>query len=230
MQLSVKDLAKLLNVSEKTIYLWIKEKSIPVHRIQDQYRFNKSELLDWATSHQIHISPRLFQEPEHSEGLLTLYDALKHGGISYGLSGKDKPSVLRSIVNTLNLPEDVDRAFLYEVMMARETLGSTGVGGGIAIPHVRNPIVLHIDKPGVSLCFLEHPIDFQAIDGEPVNTIFTLISTTIKVHLHMLSRLSFLLRDKDFKKALKKQAAPEELLKVLRHVEESLPPLNGDDI
>lgn len=49
MQLSVKELSKLLNGTERTVYRWIKEQSVPFYRIHDQYRFNRVEILDWAT-------------------------------------------------------------------------------------------------------------------------------------------------------------------------------------
>lgn len=227
MQLSVKDAARILNVSEKTIYRWIKQQVVPVYQINEQYRFNRSELLDWATSRRIQISPEIFQETEQSKiPLPSLCDTLKSGGISYRIGGKDKPSVLRCIVDVLNLPEEVDREFLYQVLMARETLGSTGIGEGIAIPHVRNPVVLHVSRPSMTLCFLDNPIDFGAIDGQPVSTLFTLISPTVRAHLHMLSRLSFVLQNQDFKSALKCQAPREELMDALSRAEAAIPARN----
>jgi nitrogen PTS system EIIA component len=228
MQLGVRDVAKLFNVNEKTIYRWIKQQVVPVYRINEQYRFNRSELLDWATSRRIQISPEIFQEVEQSKTPLpSLSDALKAGGISYRIGGNDKPSVLRSIVDILNLPEEVDREFLYQVLMARETLGSTGIGEGIAIPHVRNPVVLHVSKPSMTLCFLDHPIDFGAIDGQPVSILFTLISPIVRAHLHMLSRLSFVLQNQDFKAALKRQASREDLMQKLLCAEAAIPVLNN---
>ena len=228
MQLSVKDTAKILNVSEKTIYRWIKQQMIPVYLINEQYRFNRSELLEWATSRRIQVSPEIFQELEHSKASLpSLLDALKTGGISYRVGGNDKPSVLHAIVDILNLPEEVDREFLYQVLMARETLGSTGIGDGIAIPHVRNPVVLHVSKPSMTLCFLDHPIAFGAIDGQPVSTLFMLISPTVRAHLHILSRLGFVLQNKDFKAALKDQASRENLMETLSRAEAALPSLNN---
>jgi PTS system nitrogen regulatory IIA component len=227
MQLSVKDTAKLLNVSEKTIYRWIKQQVIPVYQINEQFRFNRSELLDWATSRRIQVSPEIFQETEQSKAPLPcLSEALKAGGISYRIGGNDKPSVLRAIVDVLNLPEEVDREFLYQVLMARETLGSTGIGEGIAIPHVRNPVVLHVSKPSISLCFLDNPINFGAIDGQPVSILFTLISPTVRAHLHMLSRLGFVLQNQDFKTALKRQASREDLMDTLLRAEAALPASN----
>jgi PTS system nitrogen regulatory IIA component len=223
MQLSVKDAASLLNVSEKTIYRWIKQETIPAYRINEQFRFNRAELLEWATSRRIQVSPDIFQEAEPSKmPLPALSDALKAGGVAYRVGGNDKPSVLRAVVDILNLAEEVDREFLYQVLLARETLGSTGIGDGIAIPHVRNPVVLHVSKPTVTLCFLEHPIDFKAIDGQPVDTLFTLVSPTVRAHLHLLSRLGFVLKNQDFTMALKRQASRDDLLDALSRAEATI--------
>ena len=131
MQLSVQDAANLLNISTKTIYRWIKQEAIPVYRINEQFRFNRAELLEWATSRRIPISPEIFLEAEANKAALPgLADALRAGGIAYRVGGDDKPSVLRAVVDLLQLPEEVDREFLYQVLLARESLGSTGIGDG----------------------------------------------------------------------------------------------------
>lgn len=224
MQLSVKDAAAILNVSEKTIYRWIKEEAIPFYRINEQFRFNRVELLEWATARRIQVSPDIFKETEDGAiPLPSLLEALKGGGIAYRVGGTDQESVLRSVVDVLQLPEEVDRSFLYQVLIARETLGSTGIGDGIAIPHVRNPVVLHVSKPTVTLCFLENPIDFHALDGQPVGILFTLVSPSVRAHLHLLSRLGFVLRNEEFRKALKEQASREALLEKLAAAEAALP-------
>ena len=227
MKLSIEDAAKILNVSKSTIYHWIEKDIIPFHRINEQYKFNQSELLDWATLRRIPVSAALFDEPqctEFSRGSLSRM--LKTGGVTYDVQGQDKPSVLRSIVDVLKLPEDVDSEFMYQILMSRETLGSTGIGDGIAIPHVRNPVVLHVTKPGLVLCFLKTPIDFNAIDGKPVNTLFTIISPTINVHLQILARLGHVLKNIEFKAALKQQASPECLFETLSTAEAELPLMN----
>jgi PTS system nitrogen regulatory IIA component len=223
MKLTVRDAAQILSVSEKTIYRWIKQGVIPAYQISDQYRFNRAELLEWATSRKINVSPEIFAEPDGGETPPpSLSEALKVGGVHYRVGGTDKPSVLHAVVDMIKLPEEVDREFLYQVLLAREALGSTGLGEGIAIPHVRNPIVLHLARPLVTLCFLERPVDFGAIDGQPVTTLFTLISPTVRAHLHLLSRLGFALRDLDFKNAIVKQASRDEILEALRRVEISV--------
>ena len=137
----------------------------------------------------------------------------------YRVGGADKAAVLHAAVDMMKLPEEVDREFLYQVLLAREALGSTGIGEGIAIPHVRNPIVLHLSRPMVMLCFLKHPVDFGALDGQPVSALFILISPTVRAHLYLLSRLGFALRDPEFKKAVLRQASREEIIEPLRRLE-----------
>ena len=207
MQLTVRDISKLLNVSERTIYRWIKEESIPAYRIHDQYRFNRSEILEWATANKIGVSHEIFKETEDDGAVVPhLTEALNKGGIHYRVGGKDKESVLRSVVEIFHLPADVNRELLLRVILAREELGSTGIGDGIAIPHARNPIILNIPEVTISLCFLEQGIDFGAIDGKPVNCLFTLITPTVRAHLKMLSQFAFALKDQVVKAAILQQS------------------------
>jgi len=222
-QLVVKDVARLFNVSEKTVYRWIDQGILPAYRINDQYRFNRAELLEWATSRRMNVSPDIFAEPESSATPLpSLVEALQAGGIFYRIGGTEKESVLRAVVETLRLPEEVDRGFLLRVLLARETLESTGIGDGIAIPHVRNPVVLHVARPLITLCFLEHAVEFGALDGKPVSIVFSLISPTVRAHLRLLSRLSFALQDPRFKTVLQRQGARDDIFAEAHRVEAGL--------
>ncbi|MGE4263175.1 MAG: PTS sugar transporter subunit IIA [Desulfovibrio sp.] len=225
MKLSVKDAASLLKVSEDVLHRWVKAGVLPAYRINEEYRFNRSELLEWAISRQMDISGDVFGDGRPARtAQSSLADALEAGDVLYAVEGEDKAAVLRGIIDVLTLPEEVDREFLYQVLLAREALGSTGIGGGIAIPHVRNPVILHLEQPAVTICFLKRPIDFQAIDGQPVHTLFLLITPTIRAHLHLLSRLGFVLRDKEVRAALGRQAPREELLELLARAEAALAP------
>ncbi len=222
MRLGVREAAELLDVSEKTIYRWIGQQKLPFYKINEQYRFNRAELLEWATANRIPISAKMLVEPDAPGLILGLADALRSGGIYYRVGGQDKPSALRAVVEVIPLPEEVDRNFLLEVLMARESLGSTGVGDGIAIPHARNPIVMHIPKPMISVCFLENAIDFMALDGKPVHTLFTILSPTIKAHLNLLSKLAFGLRDAQFSASVLERASREEILTHAASVDASI--------
>src|SRR5258708_29939505 len=109
MQLTVRDAARILNVSEKTIYRWVAQGNIPAYKVNEQYRFNRAELLEWATSRRLNVSVELVQEPETSGAPLpSLADAVDAGGICYRLGGQDMASVLRALVQVMRLPDEVD--------------------------------------------------------------------------------------------------------------------------
>ncbi len=223
MELSVRDSARLLSVSEKTIYRWVKLGKLPAYRINEQYRFNRAELLEWATSERVNVSAEIFVEPHNGATPVSLSDALRAGGIHYRVGGGDKTEVLRSAVELMPLPEEVDREFLLRVIVARESLGSTAIGDGIALPHVRNPVVMHVPRPMVTLCFLENPVAFDALDGKPVHTLFTMLSPTVRAHLHTLACLSFALRQPDFAAVIGRQGSREEILAACEAVDRVVP-------
>lgn len=217
MQLGVHDVARILNVSEKSIYRWIQQGQLPAYKVNDQYRFNRAELLEWANGQKINVSAEIFKEPDSSVELMPdLADSIETGGIFYRVAGTDKDSVMKSVVEVMKLPPDMDRDFLLRVLMAREAMASTGIGEGVAIPHVRNPIVLSVNHPAICLCFLEKPVEFDAIDNQPVHTLFTLVTPTVRIHLYLLSRLASALLDPGVKAALNRQAPREEILATVR--------------
>ena len=224
MQLGVRDAARILGVSEKTIYRWIKQGTLPAYRVQDQYRIHRAELLEWVTTRKIPVSEEIFQEPEAAGEPPSLASALEAGGVFYRVEGRDRESVLREVVDSMRLPDGVDREFLYRVILAREKMCSTAVGGGIAIPHPRSPLVLHVARPSINLSFLEHQVEFGAIDKQPVRVLFTLVSPTVRGHLVLLSRLSFALHDPRFKQVILIPGTRDEILREARRLDEILTP------
>jgi nitrogen PTS system EIIA component len=224
MQITVREAAELMDVSEKTIYRWVKQSKLPAFKINEQYRFNRAELLEWATSQHINVSADIFGEPDKGKVPIPgLAEALKAGGIHYRVGGTDRDSALKCIIDVMPLPEEVDKTYLLRVLVAREDLGSTAIGNGIAIPHVRNPIVLHVPRPMISLCFLDHPIEFGALDGRPVHTIFAMVSPTISAHLNLLSKLAYALRDPKFADIIATQGTREEIIAGTALIDSSVP-------
>ncbi|MBW2568244.1 MAG: PTS sugar transporter subunit IIA [Deltaproteobacteria bacterium] len=221
MKLGVKQVAALLEVSEKTVYRWISRSQLPGHKVGAQYRFNRAEVLEWSIVNKIPVSPDILIEDE-DVNVPPFHESLRKGGIFYRVNGNDVRTVLEQVIGLMSLPDEVDRDFLLQVLLARESMGSTGVGNGIAIPHTRNPIVMHIVQPLVSLCFLENLIDFNAIDGRSVHTLFTIVSPSSRAHLQLLSKLSFALRKGEFAKTVENQTTREEILSAAEDFEHSL--------
>ncbi|MFO0965344.1 MAG: PTS sugar transporter subunit IIA [Gemmataceae bacterium] len=228
MQLTVREVGKFLNVSEATVTRWIKQRGLPAQYVAGQYRFHRAELLEWATANQIKVAPELFDHPDtDDEPASSLAAALEAGGIFYGLKDTDKDRALRALIDVLPLPDGIDREFLLRLFQAREAAASTAIGDGVALPHVRNPIVLHVDRPSVTLAFLERPVDFGALDGKPVQVLFSLICPTTRSHLQMLARLSFAMHDPRFKDVVLRQARPDEILGEARRLDAALAPTAG---
>lgn len=223
--LSVRDVGRLLGVPEERVYRWLKEGAIPAYRIQEQFRFDRAEILEWATARSLPISPHLIDD---STGMGEapprgrLAAALGMGGIHYRVGGEDRPSALRSIVGLLPLAPEADRGFLLEMLLAREEMGSTALGRGIAIPHPRFPVIVPPSPEILALCFLERPIDFHAPDGHPVGTLFLLVSSGVRGHLALLSRLAFVLQDAPTLELLASKAGPDVLVEAFARVEASM--------
>lgn len=215
--------AQALNVDEKTVIRWIKKDSLPANLVQDDYWINPVDLLEWATARGIKVNPALYRMHGAEDiPLPTLGQALQAGGIHCGITGIDKETVLRNVVATLGLPPEIDPDFILQVLLAREAMGTTAVGDGIAIPHVRNPILVQLPSPKISLCFLANPVDFGALDGLPVHILFTIISPTVKMHLHLLSKLAFCLRGHRLRQILGQQCNADAILATVNKIENDI--------
>jgi PTS system nitrogen regulatory IIA component len=218
MQLTLRDAAGYLGVSESTARRWIAQRGLPVHEVNERLYLNAVELWEWAAQHGVTVSRSLLEHARRAPDTVPpLSELLRTGGIFYDIALTDKRQVLREFVARLPLPPEQDRATLLSVLEAREAMGSTGIGDGIAIPHVRNPIVLHVDHPFVTLALLRHPIEFDAIDGQPVHALFLVVSPTVPVHLRILAQLGFLLRD-DVLREMLRTGEPADLL--IKRIEE----------
>ena len=220
MQLTLRQAAGYLGVNEATARRWIGERGLPVHEADERVYLNAVELWEWATEHGIAVSRRLLEHARRAPDVVPpLADLLRSGGIFYDIEAAGKGDLLREFVARLPLPPAQDRATLLAVLEAREAMGSTGIGDGIAIPHVRNPVVLHVDAPFVTLCLLRQPVDFDAIDGKPVDSLFLVVSPTVPVHLRILAELGFVLRDAQLRRLLRRRASAGEILDRVRTLE-----------
>jgi PTS system nitrogen regulatory IIA component len=212
MQMTLRQATSLLDVDEATLRRWIKKRGLPVHRVNEQLYLNPVEVWQWAMENGVVVSRRLLDEARQAaDEVPALSTLLAAGGIHYDVGGADKREALREVVARLPLPPEVDGDFLVTVLEAREAMGSTGIGDGIAIPHARNPILLHVDAPLVALCLLRRPVDFDAVDGLPVHALFLVVSPSIPVHLKILARLGLVLRDAELRRLLRERAPAEAI-------------------
>jgi PTS system nitrogen regulatory IIA component len=221
MFLKIIDLAKAAGVDEKTVLEWIKQKGLPAHKQDDRYRINRVDLLEWATNNDVTMPPEIFTASETASDRALVSEALFHGGIFYELPGDTPETALKEVVARLKLPPSLDPDFLLQTLLAREALGSTALGNGIAIPHARSPILGQTGKSSISLCFLKNPIDFEAVDGQPVTILFTLVTPNVNAHLQLLAKLAFLLHDASFQALLHRNGSETEIMNTICALEEA---------
>ena len=220
MQLTVRQTAAYLGVDDHTVRRWIADRDLPVHRANERLHLNAIEVWEWAVAHGVPVSRRLLDDARRTpDRVPPLSELLERGGIHRNLAGKGKSAVLADVVANLPLPPEIDRGFLLTVLEAREAMGSTGIGDGIAIPHVRNPILLHIKRPFVSLFLLDRAVDFEAVDHKPVHAIFVVVAPSIPVHLRVLAHLGHALHDPTLRRLLADRAADDRILSRVRELE-----------
>lgn len=198
---NVEEIAKCLNIQPGIVKRWIRQGRIPVRKKGDQCVFNQSALKRWAEANNLTFTLSISESNQISENdLESLLAVMERGAVFYDIEGNTVEEVLSNAV--LHIPffktED-QKEILYESLAAREKLRSTGIGYGVAIPHPRTSVGYGEIPAFITTCFLKEPVNYQAVDMRPV---FVLVSPSSKVHLHLLSRLSFFLRDENFLKFL----------------------------
>jgi nitrogen PTS system EIIA component len=215
MELKIKDIVDILQVSEKTVYRWIKDKKIPCYRINHQYRFSRSEINEWILSNKIELSSSFIQltNVERPDRLSQL---IEKGGIVTQVSGKNVREVLENAVHRTITPQNISKEEILSALLDREELMPTAVGKGIAIPHPRNPIITDLKNACVSICCLEQPVDFGSLDNQPVHTLFILLTASPKMHLEVLSKISYLCQDEAFLHILMEHPTKDIILEYVR--------------
>ncbi len=116
--------------------------------------------------------------------------------------------------------KELSQGEIFNSLLARERLGSTGLGRGVALPHGR---VEGCEQPGVALLKLEHTIDYDSLDGQPVDLVCALLvpQEATEEHLQLLSQMAEMFRDSQLLSDLRAAQTPTEMLDLLRHWQRS---------
>lgn len=141
-------------------------------------------------------------------------DAIKLNGV---MSSKEE--AINQLIELMTTNGNIlDKEKYKQVVLKREEEGSTGIGEGIAIPHGKTDAVT---KPGLSAMVVPDGVEFNSLDGQPAKLLFLIAAPNTKdnVHLEVLSRLSTLLMDTEFRKALLNAKTPEEFLMCIDRAE-----------
>ncbi|KAF1070840.1 MAG: Nitrogen regulatory protein [Pseudomonas citronellolis] len=151
--------------------------------------------------------------------MIRLEQILTPGRSQVSVPGGSKKRVLEHIANLVarELP-GLDAQDIFESLVARERLGSTGFGNGIAIPHCR---LIGCQSPLSAVLHLDAPVDFDAIDGAPVDLVFVLLvpEAATEEHLELLRQIASMLDRADVRDRLRRAGSAEELYQIVVDVQ-----------
>ncbi|GEN27580.1 PTS IIA-like nitrogen-regulatory protein PtsN [Halovibrio variabilis] len=146
---------------------------------------------------------------------MTLETILPPERVLFDVPGGSKKRVLEfySTFIAQNIPS-LDSQEVFSRLIGRERLGSTGIGNGVAIPHARSP---HCAAPIAGFLKLSEAIDFDAIDGEPVDLVFVLLvpEEADDTHLSLLGQVATIMNDAGTRQQLRKASSQRELLELI---------------
>jgi nitrogen PTS system EIIA component len=145
---------------------------------------------------------------------MRLTDLVAPNAIVPALKVNSKKQALQELAAKAAQLTGLGERALFDVLMQREKLGSTGVGNGIAIPHGK---LANLDKLFGLFARLDRPVDFETLDGQPVDLIFVLLApeTAGADHLKALARVARLLRDPEVARKLRDSRDAEAIYAVL---------------
>jgi fructose-specific phosphotransferase system IIA component len=144
---------------------------------------------------------------------------LEESFIAVNLATESKEEALMKMVDLLGeSPKVLDLDKVRRAILEREKIMSTGVGHGFAIPHAKVDALTDIVA---TFATLSTPIDFQALDGEPVRLVFMLVGreSHVGTHLKLLSRVSRLMNNETFRAQLLQATTPAEVLQLFQEEE-----------
>jgi len=150
---------------------------------------------------------------------MKISELLHKNSIIADLKSRDKKGVLEELAASVSNIANTESKDIVKVLLEREQLGSTGIGGGIGIPHGK---LAAINSIVVGFGLSREGVDFDSLDNQPVHIFFLLITPTNSTgsHLKVLAQISRLLKQSHFKEGLLKAESVDEVIQIIDSVDE----------
>ncbi|MEE4356971.1 MAG: PTS sugar transporter subunit IIA [Desulfococcaceae bacterium] len=151
---------------------------------------------------------------------MKIVDVLQKDAVLTALKARDKKGLIEEMGGPTARIAGVKTEELVRVLLERERLGTTGIGGGIGIPHGK---LKGIDSLILGFGLSREGVDFESIDGKPTHIFFLLLTpeNSIDIHLRMLARISGILKNEIFKQRLMNAADADEILEIIRQEDDA---------
>lgn len=220
MDLTIQDVTRYLQVPEDTIMNWVKEGVIPSYQLNNEYRFSREEIEEWVLRHHnqedLEIDPK---EPVIGSQQFNLFRALHKGVVVSDVVGNTKAEVIRNSMQKISEKLDsLDPEMVSNLLLDREKLMSTAINRGVAVPHTRD-FLLSEAHDVVAIVYPKQPIEYGALDGAKVHSLFFLFACKDERHLNLLSKIAYYCHQSEHLDLLKSKANKQTLLNSIRHWE-----------
>ncbi|NLM01123.1 MAG: PTS sugar transporter subunit IIA [Treponema sp.] len=146
---------------------------------------------------------------------MNIAELIQRGGVYFNVPGTTPEEVYKYVSHKISLPEGVDPDVLCAEICQRETLMSTAVGNGVALPHPRYPLLKCYDDQKIIVCYLDTPITMNAPDSKPVYVMMILLTSTTQSHLKILSQLAYLFQQSAFRAEMSNKPGEADLIKLI---------------
>ena len=150
---------------------------------------------------------------------MKILEVLQKEAIIENLVSTDKKGILEELVAPVAKVANVSQEGLVKVLLDRERLGSTGIGGGVGIPHGK---LKNLDNIVLGFGLSRQGVDFESMDGKPTHVFFLLVTpeNSTGLHLKMLARISRLLKDESFKERLVNASSQDDIFTIIQEADE----------
>jgi len=150
---------------------------------------------------------------------MKILDVLQKEAILADLKAQDKKGILKELVAPVSGITGISQQELVRVLMDRERLGSTGIGGGIGIPHGK---LKDLDSLVLGFGLSRNGVDFESMDSRPTHIFFLLVTpeNSTGLHLKLLARISKILKHDPFRERLLNATDNEEIYSIIQEEDE----------
>lgn len=206
--MTLEEVAEYLRISERTVYDWAQKGEIPCGKFGTSWRFRRKDIEAWV---DYKLSPKTEIEDEK----ITIGSALSEDKIII-TDSENKTEVIDQLLELVSSdPKVKNKTIVREEMYKREQLMSTGIGQGVAIPHIRTPevkdllLAVAVCKNGVK--------NYEGLDSEPVKLVFMILARDDQhsSHLKTLSAISLAIKESELKNSLISAETAKEFIELI---------------
>lgn len=229
---NLQEAARYLHLQPADVERLVKNQDIPFERHGERLAFRKVELEAWASRRILRLEGRRLADyhqktsrdvQKFTSDAALLPELIKPEYIEAALPAKTKASVLREMVLLAEKTGKVlDPKGLLEGLENREKLCSTGLPGGLALLHTRNPDDYLFESGFIALGRTTQPIPFGAPDGRPTHLFFLLACPDSSFHLHTLARLCLMAQKTELLHNLLAASSRDEMFEILLNSEQAV--------